>query len=207
MKILVSVDDGCALDTKIAKLCEKYSFDAVFFWPVDFITLAIQKGYEPLSGIQESYISRNFEIGSHGVTHAYLTKIPLEAAKMEIEESKKMLENKYDQNINRFCYPRGYANESIIKFVKEAGYTYGRSTAIGYIGEPNNNLFAETSVHIGCPVRPEYQGTTWQEYGLKLAKEAASKNLLFHIWCHSWEIEKYNQWREVNKFFKEVSKL
>lgn len=207
MRILISVDDGCAKDIKIAKLCEKYNNDAIFFWPVDFISLSIQKNYEPLTTAQESYISRNFEIGSHGVTHAYLTKIPPRLAKQEIFESKEMLENKYEQNIRSFCYPRGYANKQIIKWVKDAGYSYARSTAVGHIGDPKDVYFAETAVHMGCPIRPEYKGTTWQEYGMKLAIEAKKKAKRFHAWCHSWEIDKYNQWREVENFLRDVHKL
>lgn len=204
MKVLLSVDDATKDDIKLANLCSKYGIEAVFFFPVDYLTLCMEKGWEPISPEAEQEIAQNFEIGSHGVTHAYLTQIPLEAARYEIVESKKILEAKYNKKITKFCYPRGYSNYYIQEIVKEAGYEYARSTAIGHIGNPVSPLFATTSVHMGCPVRPEYKGTTWIDYGRKLLNKARENDELFHAWCHSWEITKYNEWGNVEKFLKEM---
>ena len=206
MRIQISVDDGCSDDIRIAKLCEKLGLDVVFYWPVDLTGLGMMKGWESLSPSQEAYIARNHEIGSHTITHRYLTQISLDEATDEIFASKEMLSNKYDQNITKFCYPRGYANERLITIVKNAGYEYARSTVIGHIGEPEDPLFASTAVHMGCPVRKEYEGTTWQDYGLRLFKEAKERNLDFEAWCHSWEVTKYNEWKNLEKFLKEISK-
>lgn len=206
MKVLLSIDDGTKDDIRIAKLCDKYGVDCVFYWPVDIAGVCLLKGWDPLKPQDEEWIARHFEIGSHTITHRYLTQIPIGEAIEEVTESKKILEQKYDQNISKFCYPRGYANETLIKVVENAGYTYARSTRIGHIGQPDNRYYASTAVHIGCPVREEYTGTTWLDYGLKLLDEARVKDLDFEAWGHSWEITKYNQWKEVEKFIKELSK-
>lgn len=191
---------------RFALLCEKYGLDCTFYWPVDFITLSLEKGWEPITPQAETYISRNFEIGSHGVTHRYLTRISLEDARSEVFDSKQMLENKYDQNITKFCYPRGYTNEKVKQFIKQAGYDYARSTVIGHIGEPTDSLFAETSVHMGCPVRSEYKGTDWLSYATKLLEQAKHENKDFYAWGHSWEFTRYNEWKNVEKFLKEVKR-
>ena len=206
MQITISCDDGCDSDYKLAKLLEKYDLDATFYWPVDVQTLAFQKGWEPLTPAHEAYIARNFEIGSHTVSHRYLTKIPLKEAVGEIKDSKKILENKYDQNITKFCYPRGYSNPEMTQAVKDAGYSYGRSTLIGHIGEDADPYFAATAVHMGCPIREEYKGMTWMDYGYKLFEEAKEKDLDFHAWCHSWEIDRYNEWKNVEYFLREISR-
>lgn len=206
MKILISVDDACDSDFRLARLLDKYGLDGIFYWPVDIQGLAIQKGWKPLTPIHEAFIARNFEIGSHTISHRYLTQIPYDEAAGEIKDSKKMLENKYEQNITKFCYPRGYTNPKLCKAVKDAGYSSARTTAIGFIGEPENPYNAGTAVHMGCPVRPEYEGTNWMEYGLKLFKEAKEKDLDFEAWCHSWEINRYNEWDNVDKFLKEISR-
>ena len=206
MQVSISVDDGCRDDVKIARLCKQLKIEAVFYVPVDFITLGMLKGWEPMSPSDESYIANNFEIGSHGVTHAYLTQIGSMEATDEIFDSKDMLRKKYGQNITKFCYPRGYANEKIKALVREAGYTYARSTAIGQLGEPEDQYFAGSAVHMGCPVRPEYAGTTWLDYGLKMLKQARAEDKDFHAWCHGWEITKYNEWGNIMTFFKELAK-
>lgn len=204
----ISIDDGCQLDLRIAKLCDKYGIQCTFYIPIDYITMALQKGYEPINQRAYRYLVDNFEIGSHGVTHRYLTKITPEEARDEIFASKQMLENLTDQEITKFCYPRGYANEQIKKWVKEAGYEYARSTAIGHIEAPTDNFFAETTVHIGCPVRPEYEGTTWLKYAIEKYRECleGDGDYIYHAWGHSHEIEKYNEWKNVETFFKLIGK-
>lgn len=206
MRISLSVDDATKNDIRIARLCEKYGIDCVFYFPVDIVGVSLMKGWEPLRPQDEEYIARNFEIGSHTITHRYLTQIPFTEAVEEIIESKEILESKYDQNITKFCYPRGYTNEKLKKIVENAGYTYARSTAIGHIGEPEDPFFASTAVHIGCPVREEYRGSTWLEYGLKLLEKARAEDKDFEGWMHSWEVTKYNEWKNVERFIKELAR-
>lgn len=207
MKIILSIDDATEGDIKIAKMCDKYGVDCVFYWPVDIEGVCLLKGWKPIKPKDEEWIARNFEIGSHTITHRYLTQIPIDEAIEEITESKRILEQKYDQNITKFCYPRGYASETLVKVVENTGYTYGRSTQIGHIGRPENPFYAPTALHIGCPVREEYKGSTWLEYGLKLLAKARKEDKDFEAWGHSWEITKYNEWNNVEKFIKELGRV
>lgn len=206
MKKLISVDDGCQLDLKIAKLCKKYGIEAIFYIPVDYIGLAYQKGYEPLSPQAYSYIADNFEIGSHGLTHSYLTRIPLEEAREEIFESKKMIENVTGKKVTKFCYPRGYFNSDIKTMVEEAGYESARTVTIGHLNSGDDPYEEKTTVHIGCPVRPEYEGTTWLDYARDMMNRA-DKDSIYHAWGHSHEIQRYNEWKNIEVFFKELASL
>lgn len=206
MKILLSIDDGTKDDIRIARLCEKYGVECVFYWPVDIQGVCLLKDWEALRPQDEEWIAQRFEIGSHTITHRYLTQIPVGEAIDEIIQSRKILSLKYDQDVTKFCYPRGYANETLIKAVENAEYTYGRSTQIGHIGEPENRFFASTAVHIGCPVRDEYKGSTWLEYGLNLLEAARAQDKDFEAWGHSWEITKFGEWKNVEKFIKELSR-
>lgn len=202
----ISVDDGCKEDSRIANYCRKYAIDATFYIPIDYMSLAMRKGYEPISPSVYSGIVKDFDVGSHGITHRYLTQISKEEAWDEIVGSKQMLENLIGRKVNKFCYPRGYADQEIKDMVKKAGYTYARSTAIGNIKKPKDPFFAPTTVHIGCPVRPEYKGTTWLDYAIQKLEECQKTNgpTQYHAWCHSWEIDRYNEWDNVKKFFKIV---
>lgn len=206
MTVTISVDDGSKEDIKIAKLCLKYGVKAVFYWPVDMYGLSLQKGWDSLSIKDEQWIADNFEIGSHTISHRYLTRIKQAEAFEEVIESRDILRSKYHQDINRFCYPRGYANEDIIVAVKEAGYSTARSTEIGHIGKPDDPFFAPTAVHLGCPVRDEYKGTNWFDYGMKLLEQARKEDKDFEAWLHSWEVDRYNCWGEVENFIKEMGR-
>jgi peptidoglycan/xylan/chitin deacetylase (PgdA/CDA1 family) len=63
------------------------------------------------------------EFGAHTVSHPRLTKIPLEKAREEIEESKREIEEKLGKQVKCFSYPYGDYNAEIIEIVKEAGFT------------------------------------------------------------------------------------
>jgi hypothetical protein len=47
--MILSVDDGCASDVRLAALAKEYNIETVFYWPVEWHSLAYEKGYEPLS--------------------------------------------------------------------------------------------------------------------------------------------------------------
>ena len=51
--------------------------------------------------------SLGFEIGSHSLTHPYLSKIDPQKAWEEINTSKVILEDKLGTEIRAFCYPYG----------------------------------------------------------------------------------------------------
>lgn len=206
MQVTISVDDGCDSDYRLAKLFLKYNIKAVFYWPVDIHGLSMTKHWKAIEPSHEEFIAQNFEIGSHTISHRYLTQIPENEAIDEIIQSKKILENKYGQPITKFCYPRGYTTPKLTETVKQAGYELGRSTVIGHIGKPENPFFASTAVHMGCPIRAEYVGSTWLDYGLKLFEQAQKENKDFEAWAHSWEIDRYNEWANVETFIKELSR-
>jgi peptidoglycan/xylan/chitin deacetylase (PgdA/CDA1 family)/predicted ATP-grasp superfamily ATP-dependent carboligase len=84
------------------------------------------------------------EIGAHTVTHPILAKIPLEEARMEIEESRDALQGLLGKTPTLFAYPNGkpgydYTGEHA-KLVLEAGFSAAVSTAWGSAG-PSDDVF------------------------------------------------------------------
>jgi peptidoglycan/xylan/chitin deacetylase (PgdA/CDA1 family) len=71
------------------------------------------------------------EIGSHTLTHPWLTRVPLDVAREEIVASKKALEDKFSVPIRHFCYPYGDYNEAVRDIVEEAGYDTACTTRTG----------------------------------------------------------------------------
>lgn len=62
-----------------------------------------------------------FTINSHGITHRFLTHHQ-EQSKIEILESKKLLEELCGHKIETFCYPEGKNNDPLKEQCKLAGY-------------------------------------------------------------------------------------
>lgn len=189
MKILTSWDDGHELDVKVMKLLRKYNLPGIFFIPI------ISWGFENL----DQY--KDFEVGGHTYSHPPdLKKLNRGARVDEIWCAKRTLEDKFTKPIEWFCYPKGKYNKIVIADVKRYGFKYARTTNIGHDGSDYEKL----GYH--CYQRKEYEGMDW----LKYIKEAfiVLKNLgkaeEFHIWGHSHEINKYNEWDKLEELFKYI---
>lgn len=63
-----------------------------------------------------------WEIGSHGVTHPFLTQLNDADLKSELEKSRKEIEAKLGVRPDFFCYPSGDNDGRVRKAVKAAGY-------------------------------------------------------------------------------------
>lgn len=181
---ILSVDDGCASDVRVAELAKKYDIETIFYWPVEWHSLAYEKGYQPLR-FEDAYgIASEFEIGSHTITHRHLTKIPLLEAAYEIEASREMLKEMFDIEVNKFCPPRGYSNDILteitLKLYKSQRLTKG-----------------EGLVHI----HPNSGANGNIDWVIE-AQALRDRNELKELWCHSWELDKYNQWDQLERFFE-----
>jgi peptidoglycan/xylan/chitin deacetylase (PgdA/CDA1 family) len=133
-----------------------------------------------------------------------LTRIALGIAFYEITESKKLMEKITGKRVDSFCYPRGYANERIINIVKKY-YREARNTGVGNIQRPKAKHWITPTVHVAGIKRKEYEGKNWLTEAKELLKLAKEKpDSVYHIWGHSWEIERYNAWEDLESLLREV---
>jgi peptidoglycan/xylan/chitin deacetylase (PgdA/CDA1 family) len=86
------------------------------------------------------WISAGHEIGSHTLTHPYLTRLTAEKAREEISASKKKLEDLFGKPIEHFCYPYGDWNDAVRDLAQEAGYKTACTTVTG-INRPEDSPF------------------------------------------------------------------
>lgn len=179
----LSVDDACASDLRIAELAENYGIETVFYWPVEWRSLAYEKGYEPLNYISAHRIANSFEIGSHTVTHRHLTSISEPEALIEIADSQTILQALFNQPVRKFCPPRGYTNLALTAQTLQF-YDSQRLTR----GEGLLHIHPNSGANDNIP---------WREY--------AKTHDITEAWCHSWELDKYNLWDELEAFLKEVA--
>ncbi len=73
------------------------------------------------------------EIGSHSMTHARLSLVPLEKAWEEISRSRMTLEILLNSPVRTFAYPHGMLDPDTRQMTEDAGYTIGCAT---YSGPP-----------------------------------------------------------------------
>lgn len=184
--MILSVDDGCQSDVRIAELADKYDINVVFYWPVDWHSLAYDKGYEPLKYSDAWKIAGKHELGAHTITHRHLTSISVEDAKREILDSKNILQDIFLYEIDKFCPPRGYTNEELTEFTLQH-YKSQRLTKGEHLVHVHPNSGANGNI-------------PWLDYYQQ------HKDKITEAWCHSWEIDKYDQWEKLEEFLREVRK-
>jgi peptidoglycan/xylan/chitin deacetylase (PgdA/CDA1 family) len=77
------------------------------------------------------WLAAGHDIGSHTLTHPFLTRIPLAQAREEITASKKRLEDTFGRAIEHFCYPYGDWSPAVRDVVMAAGYKTASTTDQG----------------------------------------------------------------------------
>lgn len=147
--ILLTFDDAY-LDfwEEAIEIISSNNITAIVFVPAGLVGTYNQWDYEKLKVKKplmdwwhlRELVNMGIEIGSHTLTHPYLSKISPSKAKEEIVISKKLLEDKLNTEVTTFCYPYGDYNEKIRDMVIEAGYKMAFTTRHGTV-EENPNLF------------------------------------------------------------------
>jgi peptidoglycan-N-acetylglucosamine deacetylase len=215
--ITTSWDDGYALDIRIAELLEKYKIKGTFYIP---IRNSERQVMEP-NILTE--ISRKHEIGGHTVNHIYLNTLGLEDAKYEISTCKTILQDKLGKNIDAFCYPGGKYSLRDIQLVQDAGFLFGRTTKMLYTSLESSPNIMNTSIQVynhssavlirHClknlfllPIVQNYFFYKGNKNFSGLIEGIMNRLLenggVFHLWGHSWEIEKYDLWKEFEMVLK-----
>ena len=215
--ITTSWDDGHPLDIRIVELLEKYNLKGTFYVPINNLEHVV------MDASTLSEIASKHEIGGHTVNHIYLNTLGKAAARYEISECKTMLQNQLGKEVDAFCYPGGKYSQRDIDFVKEAGFLFGRTTKLLHTTSDLRSQLMDTTIQaynhssvtlIGHCVNNKfflpivqnslfYKGNkNFPELAEKLLSRILNTGGVFHLWGHSWEIEKFGLWKELEVVFK-----
>lgn len=190
MKLEISVDDGSRLDFKLIGLLKKYNLPCTFYLPINC----------ELTQEEIKEISKDYEIGGHTVTHQILTETSLEEARHQIEQCKLYLEVMIGKKITKFCYPRGRYNDEIKKMVKDAGFTEARTTKILETDIPKDPFEHHTTIH--AFQNPKYGDWLWYKAAIDIFDR---KPKYYHLWLHSDEVNRNDDWDNLEKVFRYIS--
>ena len=226
LKVTTSWDDGDILDKRLSDLLEAYGIKGTFYIPGNYRK-------DPLLTEDILRISKINEIGGHTTTHPDLRKITQYEQEDETGENKKWLEGILNTKIKMFCYPSGFYNTSVVEAVKKAGFLGARTTNLGSITSPSNPYLIDTTMQVyPFPFRkldkkkyylgkilqpytqrapglralgvPTFSMYSWLSVAKATFDTALRNGEVFHLWGHSWEIEKYDMWDELEKLLQYI---
>lgn len=98
------------------------------------------------------WIGAGHKIGSHSLSHPYLTRLSMRDAREEIFSSKKKLEDSFGVAIDDFCYPYGNWNETVRDLVIEAGYRTACAADYG-VNTPDISQYSLRRIIVRHPTR------------------------------------------------------
>lgn len=212
--ITTSWDDGHILDLKLAELLKKYGLRGTFYVSPEDREIS---AHDRLTDDQVRELSLEYEIGAHTMTHPHLTKVDIDNATKEIIDSKAYIEKVTGKRVTSFCYPAGFFNEQCESIVKAAGFTYARTVNRFAFRLGANPFAAPTTIHAyrhwsdALPILREVGLKRflacylhWDELAITLFDQAPDGGV-FHLWGHSWEVEKNGDWARLERVFAHIA--
>lgn len=148
--VVLTFDDGWVDQyTTVLPLLKKYGDSAIFY----VYTNPISKDkrfmtWDEVRALHEAGMT----IGSHTLSHPYLSKLTPDQLRREVVDSKHVLEERLGIEVKDFASPFGYSNDAVVALLNEAGYATGRTTYKGTTHSENDVLkltgyFAPQTMH------------------------------------------------------------
>jgi peptidoglycan/xylan/chitin deacetylase (PgdA/CDA1 family) len=117
--IVLTFDDGALSDYEIIfPLLKEFNFCASFFITVNFVG---KKGFMQWDMIKELK-DNNMEIGSHTISHPFLSRLSANNIREELYASRCILEDKINSKIDMLSLPHGSFNRMTVDMAFKAGY-------------------------------------------------------------------------------------
>ena len=124
----ITFDDGYLGNHKYAlPILKKYDFTATFFVTVNFIGTPFMMGWNELMHLKEGGMS----IQSHTLSHPFLKQMNDYEVRRELQESKKILEDKLKIQVDFFSLPHGSYGNNYKRIAIESSFLGGCSSKEG----------------------------------------------------------------------------
>lgn len=216
--LCLSWDDGHPLDRRIAEMMARAGLAGTFFVPLSNVEGRPVLNAEDLRALKDM----GFEIGAHGIDHRRLTTLAPGEARRQIVDGKHQLEDLLGSPVDGICYPGGRHNRDLRNLVREAGFTYGRTTQMFRMSSGTDPFRLPTTLqlyrHDAAALARNWvrQGIgldrlalatrVWHAQDMPgfiatLAEEVADAGAFLHLWGHSWEIDEIGGWDWLARIF------
>lgn len=221
--ITTSWDDGHPLDCRVAELLAKYGLPGTFYVP--------RTGeHGTMTTTQLRDLSSTFEIGAHTLHHVDLNFATDQQAWQEIAGSKSWLEDSTGKSCPMFCPPKGQFSRRHLNLIQKAGFKGVRSVELLSLSFPRPKAglmvlpttiqahphalvaYARNSIKRARFMNPwlyivHGRSTDWVKLARSLLGQAIRHGGVFHLWGHSWELQKNGQWQRLEEVMRFMSEF
>jgi peptidoglycan-N-acetylglucosamine deacetylase len=210
--VTTSWDDGDCADLKLAEILYSRGVSGTFYIPINYRNRPLDRGQV------RALASAGFEIGAHGFSHKPLWRLAAVELAQEVGPCKPILEDIIGGEVRLFCYPRGRYDVSVVRALKEAGYRGARTVHMLATRLDFDPFEMPTTLQIfphqsftylknvvtarrleslqACLVQMPRLGS-WLELGKKLFDVVLRNGGIWHLFGHSWELERLGLWDDL----------
>jgi peptidoglycan/xylan/chitin deacetylase (PgdA/CDA1 family) len=219
--VTTSWDDGHPFDLRIAELLAKYDISGTFYVPRDVSWPIVTEGE-----IRE--LSSRFEVGAHTLNHVHLDRMADQELRNALSGSRQWIEDVTGKLCRVICFPGGKYRREQLPLVREAGYESARTTELLSIQFPRRvsgislipttvqvfphsrlayarNAIRRNSLGKLLGTRALFRASDWLKLAKDLLQASIGRGGVFHLWGHSWEIEKEDQWTRLEALLAMVA--
>jgi len=119
VNVTLTFDDGERNNYEnVFVVLRTFGFKAYFFVTPERVGKDGYMSWDELKEMRDS----GMLIGSHGLTHNMLIDLPDEELEKELAESKRIIADTLQIDVESISIPRGFCNRKVVKKAKEAGY-------------------------------------------------------------------------------------
>jgi peptidoglycan-N-acetylglucosamine deacetylase len=201
LKVAQSWDDGVVDDVRLTGLLRRYQATATFNLNPglyqDHRSFGWYHGDREVWRLGRSElvdVYAGFEIANHSLTHPYLPDLSPEALDWEIRESRRLLQDWFQQPVRGFCYPFGGVSPTVKEAVCVAGHVYARVADNQQSGFPPADPF-----EFGPFCRFD-DPAFWTLYETAKAEQG-----MFCFWGHSYELIDEPLWADLEHKIARIS--
>lgn len=153
------------------------------------------KAIQRLARSELNEVYAGFTIANHSMTHPWPTRIALDDWRREVVDSRKILQDWFQQPILGFVYPFGDCDAATADIVREAGHVYARTTKNATPCLPvKDPMLLPSDCHFS-------NDRFWDLY----AKAKASDAKVFYFWGHSYELCTEEEWAAFDNKIARIS--
>jgi len=206
--VTTSWDDGDPFDLEIGRVLAERKVTGTFYIPI--------QGHHNNGRIERAEIltldSGGFEIGAHGISHPNLPRCEPRQLVVEVEGSKKRLEDDLGKAVKMFAYPNGRHSSRVIAAVKQARFDGARTTEMLACGLAFDPFSMPTSIQVYPHSRLDYvrnlaraadfsrawgyvtrvwPGSNWVKLAMHLFDRVLARGGVWHLYGHSWEVQEH----------------
>lgn len=127
--VLLTFDDGHASNAEIAlPLLKQRGLSALFFVTTDFV--GERSGFCTWDQIR-SLTQGGMVVGGHGQTHRFLSDLPDDALRGELQGSHARLEHELQVSVKQMSFPGGRCDSRSIEMARESGFAVLHGSDVG----------------------------------------------------------------------------